>query len=321
MTEQTPIQPPPETPTQTAALDAPAAGGMSRWAARAKAAARPQPDIVPPSTAPVATTEGAPQAGLAAEPAEPAEPIAAAATGNASRRFFSRPAPEDRQADGPTGANPFMPAADGAAAARSGEERGALEDAGLGHVAGPTDPPVAPTPLNPALAIPSSWPIGPAHPFNAVQLVGLHGGAGTSTMAALLGPVALDCGTSLANLTTLEIPVLFVTRTHAHGLDLALRLGQQYAARALDQVMVLGLVVVRDAPTLSKGLARTLRSVEKTLPNCWTVPWSEDLRHDPEMPSPADHGRMARDVRRIVKKAEQLRDRHAGLQHPSAQAT
>jgi len=269
--------------------------GARRWAERAKAAAQQHP----------------------VEPPAPAGAREAQTVESHKRRLFAGP---PAQAAEPSGINPFLP---GPARPTGDDEEdldvepsnegrgGGLATLGLDHVSGPTGPPLAPAPLNPALSVPQSWPTAPAAPGplgTVVQLVGLHGGAGTSTLAALLGPLAVDCGASLDNLATLDVPVLFVTRTHAHGLDLALRIGQQYAARSLGPVRVLGICVVHDAPNLSKGLARTLRSVEKTLPNCWIVPWDEDLRHDPALPSAASHGRMARDVRRILKKAAQLRE-------------
>ncbi|MBU2698834.1 MULTISPECIES: DUF6668 family protein [Pimelobacter] len=248
------------------------------------------------------------------------------AVAGSKRRFFSRSNPDTATAPAAAGVNPLLAEPGGAArraASGRGEDDDELEAAdeggsglsrlGLGHVTGPAIPPPAPTPLNPALRVPGTWPpVRPASGEHLVQVVGLHGGAGTSTMAALLGPKALDCGVGLDNVVDVTIPVLFVTRSHARGLDLARRAGQQFAARNLEPLRVLGLCVVQDAPTLSKGLARALRSVERSLPNCWTLPWDEDLRHDPALPPAADRGRIARDVRRILRKAARLRDRDDG---------
>lgn len=249
--------------------------------------------------------------------------VASEAASGSKRRFFSRPSPDVAAAPAGEGVNPLLP--DGAGrrpASRRREDVDELDDdaatgldvLGLGHVTGPAIPPPAPTPLNPALRLPASWP--PRRPTvpgeHLVQVVGLHGGAGTSTMAALIGPAAIDCGAGLDNVVDVTVPVLFVTRSHARGLDLALRIGQQFAARNLDPLPVLGLCVIHDAPSLSKGLARALRSVERSLPNCWTLPWNEDVRHDPALPPAADRGRMARDVRRILRKAGRLRDRDDG---------
>lgn len=185
-----------------------------------------------------------------------------------------------------------------------------LETTGMDHVVGPSNPPVAPAPLNPALVLPEWWHGRAASAERpsavTVQVVGLHGGAGTSTVAALLGDEAHDAEGGLAGLATMNRPILFVARTNGRGLDLALRAGQQYASRGFDPVPVLGIVLVHDAPTLSKGLARQLRSAQKALPNSWTVAWDENLRHDVALPTPATRGRLARDARRILKKAAQL---------------
>lgn len=275
-----------------------------RWAARARAAAQQrQAQPWPPAPEHRPAPEAAPQQQTPPAESKPrrGKPTPAAAS-------EARPAAGSAAS---SAVNPFLPGTrktvidDEERHEEGGEGLAAL---GFGHAVGPTSPPVAPAPLNPAVRVPSGWPGAPAPAGTCVQLVGLHGGAGVSTLAGLLGEEAIDCGPGLGNLVTLQLPVLFVTRSHAHGLDLALRVGQQHASRTLEPLMILGLVVVHDAPTLSKGLARTLRSVEKSLPNCWTVPWSEDLRHDTAPPPAATGGRTGRDAHRILKKASQLRD-------------
>lgn len=292
------------TPTDPAATNPGGAGGLE---ARAKA---------------IAQRRAAQRAARSAE--QPPEPPAAA--GRGGKRRADVPDPSTPVAPSPV--NPFLPnapaptqpglveaidPATGAADKRS-EERGGggggLAELGFGHTSGPVDPPLATAPLNPAVVVPAALPETPAPgPQGAVvQLVGLHGGAGVRTLSALIGPQALDCGTGLDSIRSVDVPVLFVTRSHAYGLDLALRLGQQYAARSLEPLMVLGVVVVYDAPTLSKGLARTLKSVEKALPNCWIVPWSEDLRHAVTPPDAASRGRLGRSVRSVLKKAGELRE-------------
>ncbi|GAB3868546.1 hypothetical protein GCM10028801_44650 [Nocardioides maradonensis] len=312
MSDQTPTS-----PTDEAA--APPSGGAGRWAERAKEAARQRQASHAPAPEPteeistnhVDTTHVDPSHVAAEQIA--VEPAAE----TTKRRLFGRGG--SAAAVSPATAasvNPFLPgpALEGGPQVQdtSSEERGrGLAAVGFGHTTGPRNPPVAPVPLNPALAVPSSWPSTAGTPSTVVQLVGLHGGAGTSTLAAELGPQAADCGVGLAGLRSVEIPVLFVARTHAHGLDLALRTAQQYAARGLGPITVLGIVVVHDAPgPLSKQLARRLKSVEKAFPNCWTVPWSEDLRHNVALPPVAERGARGRDVRRILKKATELTDRH-----------
>ncbi len=279
-----------------------------------------QVDAAAPAAAVPAPTGSVPIEGSAlVEPTVPADD-GASSISETKRRFFSKTSEPAASAAGPK-ANPLLPGApvSGDDNEDGDEERGVLS-AGLGHVSGPSDPPVAPAPLNPALPVPTTWPIRRADAgAPSVQLVGLHGGAGTSTLAALIGPEAADCGHSLDELRTVDVPVLFVTRTHARGLDLAMRIGQQHASRTLEPLMVLGVVVVDDAPVLSKGLARTLRSVEKSLPNCWHLPWDEDLRHDTSLPAPASRGRLSRDVRRILKKAEQLVERQSTAPQTHAQ--
>lgn len=229
------------------------------------------------------------------------------------RRLFGRSSVKESSAAAPAAVNPFLPTTPVRVKPSEDHDEESGDEApvptGLGHSTGAAAPPVAPAPMSPAVVLPSEWPTtresGPQG--LVVQLVGLHGGAGTSTLAAEMGPQAADCGTGLDHLRSVDVPVLFVTRSHARGLDLALRLGQQHAARRLSPLTVLGVVVVHDAPgPLSKLLARRLKSVQKALPNCWTVPWSEDRRHDVGLPPVASQGARARDIRRVLKQAVEL---------------
>lgn len=282
-----------------------------RWAERARAAARHRQNRTwpppPPTEAPAPSPAPAPPVVESEQPA-PQQPAQRQPTPTPKVRWSKAAVPVVSEATAAAASNPFLPTARDQQGQQADEERGdVLADLELTHAVGPSSPPVAPAPLNPALRVPAQWPNGPAPVGTLVQLVGLHGGAGTSTMAAMLGEEAIDCGQGLDNLVTLSLPVLFVARSHAHGLDLALRIGQQHASRTLEPLMVLGIVVVHDGPSLSKGLARTLTSVEKSLPNSWTLPWSEDIRHDPALPEAATSGRAGRDTRRILKKASQLR--------------
>jgi hypothetical protein len=174
------------------------------------------------------------------------------------------------------------------------------------HFTGPDSPPAAPPPSRLAVVLPPVW----ATPATGavVQLVGLHGGAGTTTLAALAGPGAIDLGTSLTGAAA-SVPVLFVTRTHARGLDLALRLGQQWAAGGISPLRVVGLAAVYDAPTLTPALTRTLKSVTKTLPHCWVFRWDENLRASAAPPSAAPSGRLGRELKNIRKHATRLTEK------------
>lgn len=198
--------------------------------------------------------------------------------------------------------NPFLPAPSNSPAGEvdEGSEYAAVK------VTGPAAPTGAPAPAHPLLKVPTLFDHTRAYPGLLVQVVGLHGGAGTSTVAALLGREAIDCGPGLGYLVSSELPVVFVARTHAHGLQLVKRVAAQWASGGLDAVRVLGVVLVDDAPTLSKGLHREVKSLERALPYSWRLAWSEDMRHSAEPPLEASSGRLRRIRKSLLSQATKL---------------
>lgn len=140
-------------------------------------------------------------------------------------------------------------------------------------------------PLVPVLQVPDQLDVDAEESLSGdrvvVQIVGLHGGAGTTSVAAWVGAGAADCGVGLSRLRTWQAPVLLVARTHAHGLALVLEAAQQWAAGGLPGIELLGVVLVNDAPALSRDLERTVRSAERALPRSWRIGWSEQYRHTP----------------------------------------
>ncbi|MEU5460093.1 DUF6668 family protein [Streptomyces althioticus] len=121
---------------------------------------------------------------------------------------------------------------------------------------------------------PEAAPPGPA-PAHArarrFSWVGLHGGAGVSTLAAVYG--GHDCGRSWPAPGTPR-SVLLVARTHAAGLDAVLpavelfRRGEAPHGLDLDAV-----VLVADAPgRLPRPLAHRVRLVEPLI-DVYRVPW------------------------------------------------
>lgn len=106
--------------------------------------------------------------------------------------------------------------------------------------------------------------------------VGLHGGAGVSTLAAVYG--GHDSGRAWPGAGGPR-SVLFVARTHAAGLDCvvpaveAFRSGE--APRGLDLEAV---VLVADAPgRLPRPLARRIRLIESVI-DVYRVPWVPEWR-------------------------------------------
>lgn len=177
----------------------------------------------------------------------------------------------------------------------------------------PVDPPAAPAPeaipTDPLLgdelaATGPSRPLGIDAPAGAsltrafvesdprTQLVGLHGGAGTTTLARLLGSdLVADAGTKVPMGGTPR--VLFVARTHATGLAAVQQAAQVWAAEQLLDVQVLGLVLVDDGPRIGKEQLTACRQVMRILPRTWRIGWVEPWRTQ-TTPDPADAPRRTR---------------------------
>ncbi|MGY6556991.1 MAG: DUF6668 family protein [Schaalia turicensis] len=115
-------------------------------------------------------------------------------------------------------------------------------------------------------------------PLGRVGVVGLHGGAGTTTLANLTGLV--DCGhvwpTSFPDANT----VICVARTHMSGLHAARRAAAEVFSGAVSGIHVLGCVLVADAPgkRLPRPLAEACRLVRGAFPRVWTLEFSSALR-------------------------------------------
>ncbi|HET9380557.1 MAG TPA: DUF6668 family protein [Streptomyces sp.] len=132
---------------------------------------------------------------------------------------------------------------------------------------------------------PESWvrgPVGVPEPVPPAEVrasatarrfswVATHGGAGTTTLAAVYG--GRDCGHAWPGPGD-PPSVLLVARTHASGLDSvirameAFRRGETPAGLDLDAV-----VLVADAPgRLPRPLSRRVRAVESVI-DVYHVPW------------------------------------------------
>ncbi|MFH9175872.1 DUF6668 family protein [Streptomyces albogriseolus] len=126
---------------------------------------------------------------------------------------------------------------------------------------------------------PEADPPGPAPARAAARRfswLGLHGGAGVSTLAAVYG--GHDCGRSWPG-PDAPRSVLLVARTHAAGLDAVpsavetFRRGEAPHGLDLDAV-----VLVADAPgRLPRPLAHRVRLIEPLI-DVYRVPWVPDWR-------------------------------------------
>lgn len=115
--------------------------------------------------------------------------------------------------------------------------------------------------------------------------LGVHGGAGESTLARLL-PGARPANHAWPRppaTTYVPTRVVLVTRSHASGLHAAQKAATHWASGALGDVHLLGLVIVADAPgRLPRPLRDLAALVAGGVPRTWHLPWIEDWRlgHD-----------------------------------------
>jgi hypothetical protein len=144
------------------------------------------------------------------------------------------------------------------------------------------------------------WPQTTVTAFHPVTVFGLHGGAGTTTVASLFGEDALDAGTGwpVAGGWARPLPVLdvlAVARTHHTGLAAAEDFTNQWAAGQLPASTLLGLVLVDDGPTLTDGQKKAVKRLLRKVPRGAHLPWNETWRH-----LPPDPDRLPRRPARIV---------------------
>lgn len=157
-----------------------------------------------------------------------------------------------------------------------------LPDEVLGDQAIVTGP-AAPLPSVSAPADMVPWPRTPISDHRLITVAGLHGGAGTSTVATMLGDQAFDAGTGwpvaagwVRPLPTLNVVV--VARTHQVGLEAAEDFTQQWISSQLTDSRLLGLVLVDDAPKLMEQQRRAIKRLLKKVPTGAHLPWVENWR-------------------------------------------
>lgn len=161
---------------------------------------------------------------------------------------------------------------------------------------------VIPTgPTAPQLGVPAPeaadrlpfWNVGHWSPL---WVVGAHGGAGESTLAALI-PGATATGHHWPQQTDGVLRAVVVARSNLRGLVAARAAAQQWASRLVPGVELIGLVVMADAPgRLPRPLRDLLQVVAGGFARTWTVPWIDAWRTVEQV----DPSAAPREVRRVV---------------------
>lgn len=167
------------------------------------------------------------------------------------------------------------------------------------EVTGPSSPVHSPRAGERALAVgENDAPVNV--PLGGVAVVGLHGGAGVSTLSALLGGDVIDAGTQLpaGNPYVPGRPrVLLVSRTHSRGLSAAEEVTTAWSHRELPDLDVIGLVLVDDGPKLAPVTRQAVSRLLRMTPHGWHIPWVEAWR-TASTPSPSGV-RMPRTIKSI----------------------
>lgn len=169
--------------------------------------------------------------------------------------------------------------------------------------------PAAPLPSVSAPADMAPWPRTPISDHRLITVAGLHGGAGTSTVATMLGDQAFDAGTGwpvaagwVRPLPTLNVVV--VARTHQVGLEAAEDFTQQWISGQVTDSHLLGLVLVDDAPKLMDQQRRAVRRLLRKVPMGAHLPWVENWRiQSPDFTNPPK--RLQKIIRTFHTQAEE----------------
>lgn len=129
----------------------------------------------------------------------------------------------------------------------------------------------------------------------AVWWVGVHGGAGESTLETLF---AGSCATAhrWPTCAGCRLPVVLVARTHAGGLR-AVQVAMREHVECSHAARVLGLVLIADAPgRLPRPLRDLLRVVAGGVPAVWSLPFVNAWRLG-ELPTRSNSPKQAGQLR------------------------
>jgi hypothetical protein len=128
----------------------------------------------------------------------------------------------------------------------------------------------------------------------AVWWLGVHGGAGESTLEELfVGSRAAGHHWPLTGADRPAAQVVLVARTHARGLKAAQSAMREWAAGHV-RVRVLGLVLIADAPgRLPHELRELAQLIAGGVSAVWWLPWSEAWRVG-EPPAPRNAPKVVR---------------------------
>jgi hypothetical protein len=157
----------------------------------------------------------------------------------------------------------------------------------------------------------------PLAPGQGIWVVGVHGGAGESTIAALSPHLQETHHRWPAQQGRSELCIL-VARTNAAGLHNARAAAMDWAAQTEPHVVLLGLVLVPDAPgKLPKELAREVTRTSGGVPRVWQLPWVESWRYHAPNYTQLDTSDLPRPVKKMLADLAELTLLDVSKENPS----
>lgn len=145
--------------------------------------------------------------------------------------------------------------------------------------------PESPALVNATAPAGTCWPRVTVPGAGQIVLFGLHGGAGTTTLATICGDDVIDAGQGWpVSADGNEARVIAVARTHYRGLSVADDFTQLWGSGQLNESRLLGLILVDDAPRLVDSQQRAVKRLLKKTPLGAHVPWVENWRFGPPDP-------------------------------------
>ncbi len=161
-------------------------------------------------------------------------------------------------------------------------------------------------------------------PAERLHVLGVHGGAGESTIAALLPGSVEALGAWPVEpvedgQAAYSTRVLLVARTHVQGLLAALAALEEWSKGDVFPVRVMGIVMIADARGRMPRKVREMQSlVVSSAPRSWSVPYLSSLRVDEPFANAANARALARLSLEI---ADAVRERHDAWGPPAGTGT
>lgn len=175
--------------------------------------------------------------------------------------------------------NPFINRSVPSEEALSANETDEHSEEGVSIAHGPTRPLAQNVAHEATETIPKRVATGEA----LIHVAAVHGGAGATTLCTLLGGDGSDTHGSWPQ-TNPWAPAatggtLLVARTHGRGLDaLHETLTAWHHGAYAGAFPLLGICIVDDAPRLTKGQVKRMKTLMGMAPHSWHMPWVESYR-------------------------------------------